>query len=185
MNQYERPEVKSKTVPLAELYPVMEEVLSSGGTFSITVSGNSMYPFLKHMRDQAVFAPIGARSIRRGDIVFYQRASGQFVMHRVYCVDNAGVMTMLGDAQWTLEPGIRPEQLRAYVIKVVRKGKEINCERGYWRRVMTAYLARVKAPRLTRFILRAARYAIKLVTDPACVARYIRRKRAEKRAPVA
>lgn len=177
MRQYERPAVKSKTVPLAELYPIMREVLDGGNTFCITVSGNSMYPFLKHLRDQAAFAPLGARSIRRGDIVFYQRASGQFVMHRVYSVNADGVMTIVGDAQWTLEPGIRPDQLRAYVVKVIRKGKEINCEKGLWRALMSAWLVRIKIPRLSRFIIRIARYAVKLVTDPACVMRYIRRKR--------
>ncbi len=159
MKTYASPTVKTMSVPLRELYPVMREVLSDGGTFSITVRGNSMLPFLRDLRDQAVFAPLAGRKIKRGDIVFYQRASGQFVMHRVYRVDKSGVLTMLGDAQWTLETGIAPEQLRAYVIKVVRKGKEIGCENGAWRALMTLYMLRIRAPRLTRFAMRCASFA--------------------------
>lgn len=180
MKQYEQPSVKSITVPLAELYPIMKEVLDQGNAFCITVRGNSMYPFLRDLRDQAVFAPLNSRAIRRGDIVFYQRASGQFVMHRVYSVDENGVMTLVGDAQWTLEPGIRPDQLRAYVVKVIRKGKEISCEQGAWRALMTLYMRlRIRAPRLTRFALRMGHYAVKLVTDPACVIRRIKRTHAK------
>lgn len=176
MKAYVAPAAKTMSVPLSELYPVMREVLGEGGTFSITVRGNSMSPFLRDLRDQAVFAPLTGRRIRRGDIVFYQRASGQFVMHRVYSIDADGVMTIVGDAQWTLEPGIAQTQLRAYVTSVVRKSRTISCEKGWWRYLMTVYmLLRIRAPRLTRFGVRMTRYAVKLVTDPACVVRRVKR----------
>ncbi len=176
MKTYATPTAKTMSVPLHDLYPVMKEVLDEGGTFSITVRGNSMYPFLRDLRDQAVFASLANRKIRPGDIVFYQRASGQFVMHRVYKVDSNGIMTIVGDAQWTLEPGIRPNQLRAFVIKVVRKGKEIDCEKGFWRNLMATYMRlRIRVPRLTRFAMRMFHYAEKLVTDPACMMRRIKR----------
>lgn len=146
--------MKTFSMPLKDLYPLIEEVLVEGGEVYITVRGNSMSPFLYDGRDQAVFAPIGDRKIRKGDIVFYQRDSGQYVMHRVYAVDRDGVMTLVGDAQWTLEPGIRPDQLRAFVPRVVRKGKEVSCERGFWHRAMMAYQLRIRYPRLIRIALR-------------------------------
>ena len=181
MNQ--APAAKTMSVPLRELYPVMREVLDEGGTFTITVRGNSMAPFLRDMRDQAVFAPLAGRAICRGDIVFYQRDSGQFVMHRVYAADASGVLTIVGDAQWTLEAGIRPDQLRAYVARVVRKGREVNCEKGRWRALMTLYmLLRIRTPRAARFFTRLARCAVKLVTDPACVKRRVGRMLSKKQA---
>ena len=148
---------RMKTVPLAELWPIIAEVLDGGGQFTITITGNSMSPFVYEYRDQAVLAPLGNRKIRKGDIVFYQRDNGQFVMHRVYAVDRDGVMTLAGDAQWTLEPGIRPDQLRAFVPRVVCKGKEVSCERGFWHRAMTAYQLRIRYPRLMRIALRLLR----------------------------
>lgn len=155
--------MKQLSLPLEELYPLIEESLGAGGEVYMTVRGNSMSPFLYDQRDQAVFAPLGDRRIRRGDIVFYQRKGGQFVMHRVYAVGADGVMTMLGDAQWTLEPGIRPEQLRAFVPRVVRKGREVSCEKGLLHRLMTLYLLRIRFPRLARFALRLLRipFAVK------------------------
>lgn len=155
--------MKQLSLPLKEIYPLIAEVLEEGGEVYITVRGNSMSPFLYDGRDRAVFAPLGKRKIRRGDIVFYQRTGGQYVMHRVYQVDEDGTMTMAGDAQWTLEPGIRPDQLRAFVPRVVRKEKEISCEKGFWHRAMTLYLLRMRFPRLARLGLRVLRipFAIK------------------------
>ena len=40
------PEVQVKKVSMEELYPLMEEILSSGGSFSLTVTGSSMFPFI-------------------------------------------------------------------------------------------------------------------------------------------
>lgn len=160
--------MRELSLSLKDLYPLIAETLDAGGEVYITVRGNSMSPFLYDGRDQAVFAPLPARKIRKGDIVFYQRQNGQYVMHRVYAVDEHGVMTLLGDAQWTLEPGIRPEQLRAFVPRVVRKGREISCERGLWHRLMTAYQLRIRHPG-------AARLAMRLLRLPLAVRRRLLR----------
>lgn len=149
--------MKQLSLPLKDLYPIIEESINTGSEVYITVRGNSMSPFLYDGRDQAVFAPLNGRTIRRGDIVFYQRDNGQFVMHRVYRVDESGVMTIVGDAQWTLEPGVRPDQLRAFVPRVVRKGREVSCEKGFLHRLMKAYLLRIRFPRLARLGLRVLR----------------------------
>lgn len=149
--------MRQLTLSMKDMIPLIEQTLSVGGEVYMTIRGNSMSPFLYDGRDQAVFAPLPPRRIRRGDIVFYQRRGGQYVMHRVYAVDGEGVMTLLGDAQWTLEPGIRPEQLCAFVPRVVRKGREISCERGLWHRLMTLYLWRIRYPRLARLGMRVLR----------------------------
>lgn len=155
--------MKQLSLPLKDMYPLLAESLESGCEVYITVRGNSMSPFLYDGRDQAVFAPLGSRRIRRGDIVFYQRIGGQFVMHRVYSIDAAGAMTMLGDAQWTLEPGIRPDQLRAFVPRVVRKNREVSCERGFWHTLMKLWMYRIRCPRLAKLCLRLVRipFAVK------------------------
>ena len=145
---------KMLSLPLKELFPLIEESLRAGQEVYMTVRGNSMSPFLQDGRDQVVFAPLGERKIRRGDIVFYQRDNGQFVMHRVYRVAQDGVLSIVGDAQWTLERGIRPAQLRAFVPRVIRKGKEISCEKGLWHGLMSLYLLRIRFPRLARLGLK-------------------------------
>lgn len=149
--------MKQLSLSLQDIVPLMEQAFLSGSEVHLTIRGNSMSPFLYDGRDIAVFAPLNGRKIRKGDIIFYQRTSGQYVMHRVYTVDATGVMTLLGDAQWTLEPGIRPDQVRAYVPRVIRKGKEINCQKGFYRTLMTLWQLRVRFPRLARICQRLMR----------------------------
>ena len=139
-----------------------EEQLQAGETITCFTVGDSMEPLL-YNRSTHVFVKKVEGDLRRNDLPLYKRPSGQYVMHRVYQVDEDGTMTMAGDAQWTLEPGIRPDQLRAFVPRVVRKEKEISCEKGFWHRAMTLYLLRIRFPRLARLGLRVLRipFAIK------------------------
>lgn len=160
--------VRVLSLPLKEMYPLIEETIRAGREITITVRGNSMSPFLHDSRDQAVLASAEGRCIRRGDIVFYQRDSGQFVMHRVYDVRADGVMRFAGDAQWELETGVRPDQIRAFVPRVVRKGKEISCEKGVWHWVMRMYLLRFYCPGLARFGLRVLGRTVALVRKLRC-----------------
>ena len=51
--------------------------------------------------------------------------------------------TMLGDAQWVTEPGIRPEQILACATAFIRKGKRYECadkayqrNRLWWHRLL-------------------------------------------------
>jgi phage repressor protein C with HTH and peptisase S24 domain len=53
------------------------------GSFVLTATGSSMEPFLKGGRDRVTLVPPGARPVRRGDVVLFQRDCGAFVLHRV------------------------------------------------------------------------------------------------------
>ena len=64
--------------------------------------------------------------MRRGDIVFYERASGQFVMHRIRRVHRDGSLDILGDAQTETETGILPQQVFARATAVCRKGRQLQ-----------------------------------------------------------
>ncbi|MBQ6716751.1 MAG: S24/S26 family peptidase, partial [Clostridia bacterium] len=65
--------MKQLSLPLKEIYPIMAETIQNGGEVYLTVRGNSMSPFLADGRDQAVFVSPDKMTIKRGDIVFYQR----------------------------------------------------------------------------------------------------------------
>lgn len=85
------------------------------------VTGNSMRPFLKHGRDKICMKKTD-RKLRKGDIVFYRRENGQYVMHRILkCGDQS--YTLLGDGQIVPESGIRQEQIFARITKVQVRGK--------------------------------------------------------------
>lgn len=95
----------------------------------LVITGNSMSPFLVHGRDTVYLSRL-TRPARRGDMLLYRRENGNYVLHRVYKAAPEG-LTMIGDAQTELEPGIQPEQVIAVVTRVERKGK--RCVPGsFW-----------------------------------------------------
>ena len=96
----------------------------------LVISGRSMTPFLIDGRDTVYLARL-ERPVRRGDMLLYQRSSGQYVLHRVWKAEKDGTFTMVGDAQTELEHGIREAQIIAIVTSVVRKGKSM-APGGFW-----------------------------------------------------
>lgn len=109
---------------------VMKELVEDGRKVSILVSGSSMSPFLIHRRDRVFFEQPKA-SLKRGDIVFYQRKSGQYVMHRIWKVRKDGFY-IVGDAQTELEGPIAREQIFAQVIQCERNGKLLEQGDFWW-----------------------------------------------------
>lgn len=102
--------METHSVPMSALTPLMEEILTSGGTVELTVTGRSMEPMLHDGVSRVRLA--APRKLRRGDLPLYRRTDGSYVLHRITAVD-ADVVTCCGDAQWTLECGILPENILA------------------------------------------------------------------------
>ena len=98
-------------------------LLESGEELSLPVQGSSMAPFLVDRRD-TVWLRKPEDPLKAGDIVLYQRSSGQYILHRIHSVQS-GSCTMVGDAHSVTEPGIRREQIFGQVTRVRRKGREI------------------------------------------------------------
>lgn len=96
----------------------------------LVITGGSMTPFLVHKRD-IVYLSRADRPLKRGDMVLYQRDNGRYILHRVLRADT-GAYAMIGDAQTRPEPGIRPEQIRALVIAVRRKGALLRKGSFWW-----------------------------------------------------
>lgn len=98
----------------------------------LQITGSSMTPFLVHGRDSVLLTPIRGDTPRRGDIVLYRRDNGAYVLHRVHRCARDGTFSMLGDAQQTVEHGIRREQLVAVAHSAVRKGKRQEKGTFWW-----------------------------------------------------
>lgn len=96
----------------------------------LIITGNSMSPFLLHGRDTVYLSRL-TRPARRGDMLLYKRENGNYVLHRVFKATPES-LTMIGDAQTVLEPGIRREQVIAIVTRVERKGKLLVPGSFWW-----------------------------------------------------
>lgn len=105
----------------------------------LTVTGSSMAPFLVHGRDQILFRKLQG-PLRRGDLAFYCRADGSYVMHRVFRVDADGNYYLLGDAQQQVEGPLEPQRIFAMVPRVCRKGKWLDHSSPCWRFFATVWL---------------------------------------------
>lgn len=119
-----------RTIDTFEYISVLRELVESGHEVCVKVSGYSMYPFLRSGRDTAFFRKPD-RKLRVGDIVFYQRLSGQYILHRICEIDDSALY-MLGDSQRQVEGPILPEQVFAVVTHVERDGKEIWPDDKLW-----------------------------------------------------
>ncbi len=140
------------TLPLKEMFPVMQELLMEGQEVVLTVTGNSMSPFLRHRRDQVVLVAADPTALQPGDVPLIRRDNGQFVLHRIVERDDGTVRTawgrkktypsrtddlrytLLGDAQWDLEPDVRPDQILAVATAFIRKGRRWDCASPAYRR---------------------------------------------------
>lgn len=99
-------------------------------TLPLVITGNSMSPFLIHGRDTVYLSRL-TRPAHRGDMLLYRRENGNYVLHRVYKAEPES-LTMIGDAQTVLEPGIRADQVIAIVTRVARKGKNLGQGSFWW-----------------------------------------------------
>ncbi|MDO4554439.1 MAG: S24/S26 family peptidase, partial [Lachnospiraceae bacterium] len=118
-----------RTVNTKEYVDVLRELTNAGQNVNLLIAGNSMSPFLIHLRDY-VFFEKPKRPLKKGDIVFYQRETGQYIMHRICKVDSSGYY-MVGDAQTEIEGPLRREQIFGLVTHVQRK-KKIEKPGTFW-----------------------------------------------------
>jgi signal peptidase I len=109
-------------LPAEELMPRILGLLELGETVPLVISGGSMTPFLVHGRDTVFLTPVN-RELKNGDMIFYRRDNGRYVLHRVVKVGKT--YTCMGDNQFHKEPGLRHDQMIGIVTEFVRDGKTI------------------------------------------------------------
>lgn len=119
-----------KVVDNDEYLPVLQELIEDGKEVSLLISGSSMSPFLIHQRD-VIWIKKPDRKLHTGDMVFYRRVSGAYVMHRIHHIDRSGIYWIVGDAQTELEP-VNPECIFGLITKVKRKGRQIAPGDFWW-----------------------------------------------------
>ena len=110
-----------RKIDAREYIGTLRQMVEEGHEVGMVITGSSMAPFLIHERDYICFKKPD-RKLQKGDMVFYQRENGQFVMHRICRVRPEGY-DIIGDAQTEIERDVKREQIFAIVTKVRRKEK--------------------------------------------------------------
>ncbi|NLK87539.1 MAG: peptidase S24 [Clostridiaceae bacterium] len=115
-----------KKVRAAELFSLVDEILGNGERAWITVTGMSMYPFLREGRDSIELSSVTYDTVKKGDIVLIRRKTGQYVLHRLLKKER-DQFYIIGDAQQWVEGPLNPGQLLAYVTRIKRGKQTIIC----------------------------------------------------------
>ena len=144
------------SVSFAELLPIMNEKLQSGGKVSFTVSGTSMQPLIFDRKDTVTLKKFAGK-LKKYDVPFYRRDDGQFVLHRVIKVEKDGSYVCRGDNQNVKEFGVRDAQVIGVMTSFTRRGKQVEVDKSFgykfycraWQvlrhfRLMGYYFGRIK-----------------------------------------
>ena len=139
-----------REVDAQEYMAVLRELIEEGHQVSLLISGSSMSPFLIHHRDTIYFKKPD-RELRVGDMVFYRRGNGKYVMHRIRRIRPEGFY-MIGDAQWEIEGPLQREQIFGLITAVERKGKLIQPGDFWWEFFAKVWLRIIPLRRLIQRI---------------------------------
>lgn len=102
---------------------IIRETLDMGKNFKISPNGASMLPLIVQGRDSVYIKKPEGR-LKKYDIAFFKRRTGEFILHRVVKVKKDSY-TMCGDHQYVFEDGIHDSDIIGVVSKLVINGKTI------------------------------------------------------------
>lgn len=136
-------------VELNDLWPIIDEVISSGGEFQFKPNGISMLPLIRPGVDTVTLVSPG--EIKKTDIVLYRRDNGKFVLHRVMLVRKKDYV-MCGDNQKVYEPRIRRDQILATVKDIIKDGKSVDTTSDEYKRYVKSLYRKTWKSRIRLFL---------------------------------
>ncbi len=110
----ERPTEK---IHMADLVPIICEVLDSDSEFRLYPRGRSMLPTIVEGKDSVMLARPENADV--WDAVLYRRANGQFVLHRIVA-EHGEFFDMCGDNQLDIEKNVPKNALIAKVTGIYK-----------------------------------------------------------------
>ena len=120
--------IKDKAVMMEEI----RTLISEGKTVSLTVKGNSMNPFMVHLRDQITLGPWKDEDIRKGTVALVKDTRGNYLIHRIISRDE-NTVTLLGDGNIGMTETATMENIIGIMHKITRKGHEHASDGLIWR----------------------------------------------------
>ena len=136
-------EKKNYSLKLEEMLPLIEEKLKSGAPVKFVPRGVSMLPLIRQGKDSVIIERVKERP-KTGDVIFYRRPDGQFVLHRIVGEDSRGYV-LCGDNQIVKEFGVTDDYIIGIMTSIERDGKTISCNDGkYLKYVRTLGRRRIK-----------------------------------------
>lgn len=145
-----------KTVRSEDLFPAIDELLHNNQKVRITVTGDSMMPFLRENTDSVELSATDFKSLHFGQIVLIRRISGQYILHRLV-FKKKDCFYIAGDAHYWIEGPVYPDQLIAVATKILRNGKEISASGFLWQALSFIWWLRLPLFSVLRKVYRLLR----------------------------
>ena len=127
-----------------------EEILTKQGTLVFTPGGNSMQPLLSHHENPVVLVPVTGR-LQKGDIPFYKRANGQYVLHRIVRV-RKNSYDCCGDNQSAVEKGVTDDMILARMAGFYQGETYVSLEEAWVKRYAKRRMASRPFRRFTALV---------------------------------
>lgn len=108
---------------LKNIWPIIEEVINTGGEFRIIPHGNSMLPLIRPGVDEVVL--VAPNDLKKYDIVLYNRSDGKYVLHRLMYIKGEKCL-MCGDNQRFYEYDVGKTHIIAKVKELYRGGTLVD-----------------------------------------------------------
>lgn len=120
-----------KFTSMGRIGPIVQEAVQNGQTVRLIITGNSMFPMLRHGIDSVCLSAISS-PLKKYDLPLYRRQSGDYVVHRIVNKKD-GCYTMAGDHQQQLETPLYDDQMVAIVSGFYRRERYYSCRNPlYW-----------------------------------------------------
>ena len=110
----------------------VRELIGSGKTVTISLKGNSMNPFIVHLRDSMTLRKATDADIRKGTVALVLTDDGHYVLHRIFAVDG-DVVTMLGDGNVEMTEKCTCANIIGVMQSLERKGHTITPDSFAWK----------------------------------------------------
>lgn len=139
-----------------EMAPLIEEILAESGEVSFVSAGVSMMPTIRDRKDVVTLVrPEG--KLKKGDVPFYRRDNGQYILHRIIYVNNDTYVTR-GDNQWENEYNVRDDQIIGVLYSFDRDGKTYKVtDAGY--KIYVKFLPVIRYLRKYYYLFKSKVYA--------------------------
>lgn len=113
------------------------EKLNELGILGIVTYGNSMWPFIKNKKTSIIVLKKENR-LSRLDVAFYMRENGEYVLHRVLEVKEAGYI-VCGDSQ-TEKEYVSEDSVIGILSGYYKGGKYVDCSDEAYKKAVEKWL---------------------------------------------
>ena len=114
-----------------------KEVLQKNGVLSFTPGGISMWPIISNRADTVIIKPVEGR-LKKYDVAFYTRSSGQYVLHRVMRV-NPDSYDMCGDSETAVEKAVPAQAVFGIMEGYYKNKKYIDCNKNFFYKLFVRF----------------------------------------------